>query len=158
MQTEILADLRALIVEYLQTTRMMQLATCIDDHPWCCNVWYGFDGDLNLYWFSSATRRHSIEVTRNPHVAGAIVLPQTPEDTPRGLQFEGIAERLTSDADIERAKEVYVGRIFPAQRVAELRASPTKAHDFYRIIPSMFVLFDAVHYPDNSRREYRMPS
>lgn len=63
----------------------MQLATSLDNQPWVCNVWFAADTKLNIYWFSSITRRHSDEVTKNQKVAGAIVLPQSPEDPSRGL-------------------------------------------------------------------------
>ncbi len=93
--------LEKLITDYLEKAKMMHLATVGGDgRPWTCNVWFAADKDLNIYWFSSVTRRHSEEVMKNPHVAAAICLPQTPADKPRGLQLEGTAELLTKPADI----------------------------------------------------------
>ncbi len=67
----------------------MQLATSVDNQPWVCSVWFATDAGLNIYFFSATARRHSKEVVKNNKVAGAIVLPQTPNDPPRGLQFQG---------------------------------------------------------------------
>ena len=148
--------LRTLIQDYLAEARIMQLATVADNRPWCCNVWFAADNALNIYWYSSLIRRHSIEVNANPNVAGAVVLPHTPADAPRGIQFEGAAEQLTADADITAAKGVYVDRIFPADKVAELMESSTNRHAFYRVTPSLIVLFDAVNFPDAPRQELHL--
>lgn len=149
-------DLKKLIKEYLQEAKMMQLATSVDDQPWVCNVWFATDEEMNIYWFSSLTRRHSDEVIKNPKVAAAIVLPQTPEDPPRGLQVEGTAEVLTREEDISKARSVYEERIFPKDTIDKFIAHTEKPHRFYRITPRKFVLFDVVNFPNNSRQEYNL--
>lgn len=149
-------DLRKLIEEYLKEVKLMQVATSIDNQPWVCSVWFATDEDLNIYYFSSITRRHSKEVMENGKVAGAIALPQTPDDPPRGLQFQGVCEMLTEQADIDKAVSVYSGRIFSKEKIKELMVHKDKPHKFYRIKPAKFVLFDAVNFPDNSRQEYNL--
>lgn len=150
-------DLRGLIAAYLNEGKLMQLATINEQgDPWVCSVWFAADSDLNIYWFSSITREHSQHIKANNHVAAAIVVPQTPNDTPRGLQLNGIAEELSREDDITQAKNVYIGRIFPKKTVDKLMVNPDKPHRFYRIKPSKFVLFDAVNYPENSRQEYEL--
>lgn len=146
-------DLRKLIEEYLKEAKLMQLATSSDNQPWVCSVWFAADSDLNIYWFSSITRRHSKELLKNKKVAGAIALPQAPDDPPRGLQFQGIAELLENERDIDKAISVYEGRIFSKEKIEELINHKEKPHKFYRIKPTKFVLFDAVNFPDNSRQE-----
>lgn len=130
----------------------MQLATSVDGQPWVCSVWFAADEDLNIYWFSSTARRHSGEVVRNNKVAGAMALPHTPADKPRGLQFEGVAEILTKEEDIDKAISVYKDRIFPLATIQDFIAN--KNHRFYRIRPTRFVLFDTVNFPDDSRQEF----
>lgn len=149
-------DLKKLIQDYLKEARLMQLATAIDNQPWVCSVWFAADKDLNIYWFSSTIRRHSSEVVKNQKVAAAIVLPQTPEDPPRGLQLQGTAELLTDQKDIDKAISVYAGRVFPKEKIFEFMKSKTHPHRFYRIQPTQFVLFDVVNFPDNSRQEYKL--
>jgi uncharacterized protein YhbP (UPF0306 family) len=147
------SDVRGLITDYFAQARMMQLATSKDNHPWVCNVWFAADDDLNIYWFSSTARRHSGEVRENNRVAGAVVLPLTPDDVPRGVQFEGVAEELDSDADMATAMQCYAGRIFTEEKVRDLIKN--RQHKFYRIKPQLFVLFDAEHFPDQPRQEWR---
>ena len=149
-------DLRKLIEEYLREVKLMQLATVRDGQPWVCNVWFAADEDLNIYWFSSTTRRHSSEVLEDNRVAAAFALPHTPQDMPRGLQVEGVAEPLTKKADVEKAISVYAGRIFPQEQIDKFMKDKSKPHQFYRIHPTLFVLFDMVNFPDESRQEYRL--
>lgn len=149
-------SLKKLIFEYLDKALLMSLATSVNNQPWVCSVWYAVDEDMNIYWISSTTRRHSHEVLDNKKIAGAIVLPQTPKDAPRGVQFQGIAKMLTEEKDIKKAMSVYAGRIFPEEKIKEFMNSPTHPHRFYRVKPTQFVLFDAVNFPENSRRELNL--
>jgi|SRR5579885_103016 len=149
-------DIKKLIKEYLQEAKLMQLATSVNNQPWVCSVWFAADEDLTIYWFSSTIRRHSKELLKNPKVAAAIVLPHTPQDKPRGLQLQGVAELLKQKKDIQKAQSVYEGRIFPKQTIADLMNDKEEPHKFYRIKPEKFVLFDAVNFPGNSRQEYTL--
>lgn len=145
-------NLKSLINKYLQEAKLMQLATSVNNQPWICSVWFATDENMNIYWLSSTTRRHSKEVLKNNKVAGAITLPQTPNDPPRGLQFQGIAKLLTEQKDIDKAMSVYAGRIFKKEDIIEFMENKEKPHRFYRIKPTQFVLFDAVNFPENSRQ------
>lgn len=148
--------LRKLIEQYLKEAKLMQLATALDNQPWVCNVWFAADEDLNIYWFSSTNRRHSLEVMENQKVSAAMALPHTPKDSPRGLQLQGIAQVLTEQTDIDKAISVYKDRIFPIETIEELMKSVEKPHQFYKIKPTQFVLFDAVNFGDNWRQEYNL--
>ncbi|HSX33513.1 MAG TPA: pyridoxamine 5'-phosphate oxidase family protein [Candidatus Saccharimonadales bacterium] len=145
-----------LVKHYLQDAKMMHLATVADGKPWVCNVWFAADEDFNIYWFSSVTRRHSQEVAKDSHVAGSMCLANDPaKNGDWGMQFEGVAEMLTDEADIAKAKSVYMGRIFTEERVKELMGHAERPHKFYRIKPELFVIFDGVNFPDNPRQEWR---
>ncbi len=149
-------NLRKLIENYLKEATLMQLATAINNQPWICSVWFVSDSDLNLYWFSSTKRRHSDEIIKNQKVAAAIVLPHTPDDVPRGLQVQGVAELLTDKKDIEKVISLYESKIFPKEKIIELMNLKEHPHLFYKMKPTQFVLYDAVNFPDNSRQEYNI--
>lgn len=146
-------DLKELIREYLKEAKLMQLATSLDGQPWVCSVWFAADNDLNIYWFSSVARRHSKEVLKNPKVAGAVVLPHTPNDPPRGIQFSGEATVLEDEAEIEKVISYYSGRIFTSEKIKEFMGDKDNPHKFYKIKPTQFVLFDVVNFPESSRQE-----
>lgn len=151
-----MAHLRTLIGQYLQEQKLMQLATVSQGNPWVCSVWQASDDDLNIYFFSSVTRRHSQEIENDNRAAGALALPHTPKDPPRGLQFEGTVVKLTGEADIAKARSVYQGRIFDAATIDQFMANKERPHRFYKIVPKKFVLFDVVNFPDDSRKEYEV--
>ncbi len=148
--------LRNLIEDYLKEAKLMQLATSVNDQPWACSVWFAADEDLNIFWVSSTTRRHSGEILKNKKVAATIVLPHTPADPPRGLQLQGVAEVIDNKAEIDKAISVYKDRIFPVETIRDLMNDKEKPHKFYRIKPTQFVLFDAVNFGDNWRQEYKL--
>lgn len=147
-------NLRKLIEDYLKEAKLMQLSTSVNNQSWTCSVWFAADEDLNIYWFSSTTRRHSKEVMKNPKVSAAIVLPHTPEDKARGIQLQGKAKMLTDQKEIDKAISVYKDRIFSIKTIKEFIASKEKPHKFYKIKPTQIVLFDIVNFPDESRQEY----
>lgn len=69
-------DIKELIQNYLGTTRMLQIATCVNLQPWVCTVYYAFDEKMNIYWISTLDRRHSKEIGINPNVACSITFSQ----------------------------------------------------------------------------------
>lgn len=147
-------DLKTLIHEYLQSTRMMQIATCAKNVPWNCTVYFAYDEELNLYWISKPTRRHSQEIIDNPRVAAVIVHDQQPpQSAVRGLQCEGIAE-LLSGADEEKAAKIYTRQLDREESLLQDIRSGENPHKFYRIRPRRFVLFDRINFPEQEQQEY----
>lgn len=148
-------DLKKLIVEYLQKAKLMQLATSKENQPWVCNVYFAFDDNFNIYWISKPERRHSEEVRNNTKVAGAIVLPHTPGDDVRGIQFQGKAYEL-SGKDAEDGIKVYAKRYDMPQERVEKILDGSDGHMIYKIKVDTIVLFDEVNFPKNPRQEYKV--
>jgi len=134
---------------------MMQVATSRENQPWACTVYFATDEDLNLYWISLPTRRHSEEIRRNEKVAGTVVLPHTPGDEVRGIQFEGIAKELQG-TEAREGLQYYAQRYGMDESAIEKILTGENPHVCYRITPKSFVLFDEVNFPDDSRQEYRV--
>lgn len=142
-----------LIVEYLEKARLMQIATSNNTKPWICSVYFASDEFLNLYWISRPGTRHSLEIKENEKVAGTIVLPHTPGDDVRGIQFEGIAKELEKE-EAKLGIRYYARRYkMPEKRVKTILDN-TEGHICYKISPSVFILFDEVNFPKNPRQEY----
>lgn len=143
-------DLRKLIEEYIEGSKMMQVATVSGNQPWCATVAYAYDDSWNLYWISLPESRHSRELEANAKVAGAIANADLYVDGPRGLQFQGAAQLLSGDEEAV-AVEVYSKRMNREGLLEDMR-SGNNPHKIYRIIPQYFVLFDRVNFPDNQRQ------
>lgn len=152
-----MAEVKDLIAEYLKSgkTRMTQIATAVDDKPWCCTVYYAVDDNLNLIWISTPARRHSQEIAQNANVAGAIVYDQQPGQQPfvRGVQFEGLAELLSGDEEAAAIK-FYIEQLKRDPSLLDDIRSGKNPHKVYRAKVSKFVLFDSQNFPDQPRQEW----
>src|SRR2546430_2002753 len=89
---------------------MMQLATLDGDQPWACTVYFVPDANLNLYWISLPSRRHSQEIERHPKVAAAIPIKHVVGESVIGLSVEGEAEVVTDAGELKQAAELYAAR------------------------------------------------
>ncbi|MEK7447671.1 MAG: pyridoxamine 5'-phosphate oxidase family protein [Patescibacteria group bacterium] len=151
--------LEKLIREYLDKGALMQVATCRDNQPWTCNVWYSYDDDFNFYFISGNYRRHSEEIRDNEKVAVAIVQPIFTKlgQLGRGITFEGTAKELnilsSGKAFDNYLKKWPKATMYISKK--DIRNNLTKTR-FYKITPKMIVLFDEVNYPDQSRREFHL--
>jgi uncharacterized protein YhbP (UPF0306 family) len=150
-------DVKALIQTYLKDVRVMQLATCVNNRPWACNVHFYMDDDLNLYWISTPLRRHSQEIAQNPYVAATI---KVHEDTPTekyiiGITFEGKAEQLSND-EIGEVGEQYITKLKKDPSLLSDLQSGKNPHKFYKLMPENIVVFDTKNFADAPRQEYHL--
>lgn len=148
-------DLKKLITEYLSEARLMQVSTAKGNQPCTCSVYFAFDTDLTLYWISTPQRRHSEEIEANGKVAGTIVLPHTPGQKVRGVQFQGIGKRATGE-EMQKAMDAYATRMGMSAERKQRILDGKDNHAAYMIKPSSFVLFDEVNFPDNPRQAYEI--
>jgi uncharacterized protein YhbP (UPF0306 family) len=149
-------DLKKLILDYMNEAKLMQVVTSKSRQPWACSVYFAFDNKLNLYWISTPTRRHSIEIRDNDKVAGTIVLPHIPGDKVRGIQFEGRAEELTNKELARVAMSHYAKRYNLDRERVKAILENRDGHLPYKITPRLIVLFDEVNFPKNSRQEFKL--
>jgi ribonuclease HI len=135
------------IDEYLTLGSVMQLATSRDNKPWISTVYYVADAERNIYWLSLPERRHSEEITVNPHAAAAITIKQ---DLPViGIQAEGVVELVDDSAQVEKILAVYIKKYDGAGKDFYQRFIDGKnMHQLYKLTPSQLVLFDEAHFKD----------
>jgi uncharacterized protein YhbP (UPF0306 family) len=136
-------DTEQAIRAYLPEVIHMSLATVVNDKPWVCEVHYVFDNDLNLYFRSTPTRRHSEEIKVNPSVAGNIIKQHEVGQKPRGVYFEGTAEMLSDVDENHPAYTLYCQRFNTDKTILE-EARTENGHKFYKITVRKFYLFDAI--------------
>ena len=134
-------DVDKVIREYMPNVIHMSLATCVDNKPWVCEVHYVYDNDLNLYFRSTKSRRHSQEISKNPNVAGNIVEPHGPDTKPRGLYFEGSAAMLTGITQDSAEYKLFVNRFGLDAKILEDATQPD-GHQFYKVTVSDWYVFD----------------
>jgi uncharacterized protein YhbP (UPF0306 family) len=134
-------DIEKIIRDYLTQVIHLSLATSKDNRPWVCEAHFAFDEDLNLYYRSLSTRRHSLEIAENPNVAGNII-KQHPLDTyPLGVYFEGAAKLLDEPGDEQtKAFQCLKKRLLVEDSILEEAKRPD-GHKFYKITIENWYVF-----------------
>lgn len=137
-----LKNIEKTIREYLPSVIHMSLATTNKSKPWVCEVHFAYDDNLNLYFMSLSSRRHSKEIETNKYVAGNIVKQHSLNDKPRGIYFEGEAELLKDVTEDSIAFKAYKKRFgLSKEDLKETKLS--SGHKFYKIKVKKFYVFDA---------------
>ena len=116
-------DLRETFKRVLEMGYLMSLATTDEEGVWVADVVYVYDSDLNIYWRSLESTRHSRAIIWNPKVAAAITANQRGEPD-LGIQLEGTAKKLEGGhtAKVEqmyKAKKTKKGE-YPSKTVKEM--------------------------------------
>lgn len=135
-------NVEQIIREYLTHVTHLSLATSKDNKPWVCEVHFVYDDSLNLYFRSNSKRRHSVEITSNPHVAGNIIREHEVGEKPQGVYFEGIAEMLSNVDEQHPAYIASTERFGHGPAILEA-ARTEDGSKFYKIAVDTFYLFDA---------------
>ena len=146
-------DVEKLVREHIDKTVHMSLATSKDDKPWVCEVHFAYDEDLNLYFRSKASRRHSLEVAENPFVAGNIVRQHELGEYPTGVYFEGTCELLDDGEARNKAFECLKNRLNVPDNARE-DADNEDGHKFYKITIANWYIFGK--FDDNGGQKYKL--
>jgi uncharacterized protein YhbP (UPF0306 family) len=139
-------ELKQQILDYLHSHNTMTLATCAADIPWAATVFYASD-ELQLYFFSAAEARHSVNLAANSRVAVTIQEDYKDWRAIKGIQLEG--QVLLVDGVIDKAKALAVYARKYAD-VIKLFTDPSsgifyKAFlkvQFYRVVPEKVFFID----------------
>ncbi len=136
---------------FLAEHNCMTLATVgPDGAPQAAAVFYAADEELNLYFLSSPTSRHSRNLAQQPTVAATIQADGQAWQAIRGLQIEGVAHQVENVRELAHAARVYVGRFeflrgvldaTDADGPAVLRG-PVASSRFYVLRPTWLRLID----------------
>ncbi len=134
-------DVEQAIREYLPQTVHMSLGTSSGNVPWVCEVHFAFDEDLNLYFGSLISRRHSQEIAKNPQVAGNIVIQFSLGAKIRGVYFEGTAKMLETEAEQRQAFAYMNGRLGSPEREF-IKPKSGEGDQYYKITVATYYLGD----------------
>jgi uncharacterized protein YhbP (UPF0306 family) len=127
-----MTNVEQVIRDYLPQIVHMSLGTSKDNKPWVCEVHFVYDDNLNLYFRSLTSRRHSQEIAANAHVAGNIVKQHAVGEDVLGLYFEGTAKLLSSEAERRAVEPFFKERLGATADIVAEAANP-EGHQFYKI-------------------------
>ncbi|HSE60737.1 MAG TPA: pyridoxamine 5'-phosphate oxidase family protein [Candidatus Saccharimonadales bacterium] len=147
-------NIETIIRDHISSVMVMQLATAAGSQPWLCNVHFAYDDDLNLYWLSEASTRHSREIAENPHVAAAMAVHTTMPLI--GVQIEGDAVRLENLQEHEAVLHIYAKRHNREAWVEKLLSDNDSPFGLYKLAPRLIATFDLKNFPDAPKQEWRL--
>ena len=100
------------IIKFFRKHHVLTIATSVTDEPWCANCFYVYMEEENALVFTTGSdTRHGKEFTKNPLVAGSVVLETMMIGKIRGIQFQGRVSEPEGDL-LHKAKSAYLKR-FP---------------------------------------------
>lgn len=133
-------NVEKVVREYIDKTLHMSLATSNGKAPWVCEVHFAYDDNLNLYFRSLKTRRHSQEIAKNPNVAGNIIDKYALGDAVVGVYFEGTAKLLKAGNEQNLAAGCLKTRLAIEDDIIQ-EASHKDGHQFYKINVANWYVF-----------------
>jgi len=137
------SEIREQVLAYLQSHRVVTLATEADGHPWAAAVFYVSDG-FTLYFLSAPTSRHCLNLANNPRVAATIQEDYADWMEIKGVQLEGVASQLSGEEEL-LARQRYAEKFpFVGQlaRAPEAIAKAMAKVRWYRLVPRRLFFID----------------
>ena len=153
-RTQDVSALEKIVREYIDKSVHMSLATVVNNKPWVSEVHFVYDDNLNLYWRSLSSRRHSQEIAVNPNVAGSIVKQHQADESPHGLFFEGLAQELTDKTDQAKILSAFQTRLGADASILEEAQRPD-GHKFYKVTIETWYAFGK--FGGESSEKYVLP-
>lgn len=136
-----MTQIEQIIREYIPDVMHMSIATSQDNKPWISEVHFAYDDELNLYFISRPSRRHSLEVAENNQIAGNIIKQHGKGEKVRGVYYEGMIEMLEHVTEDHSAFVSYHKR-FDVDVAVLAEQQEENGHRWYKIAISKFYLFD----------------
>lgn len=89
------------LISFLQSQRVLAIATQADGELWIANVFMGADNDGRIYFVSNEETKHSTHILENPNVAFSTVWFKEGDHLDRrGVQGVGTCRIATLDKEI----------------------------------------------------------
>ena len=146
-------DVEKIVREYIDKSLHMSLATVSENRPWVCEVHFAYDEDLNLYFRSLASRRHSQEIAANPQVAGNIVKQHQLDEYPHAIYFEGTAELVNDESQYQKLFGYFQKRQDVNESIIDDAQKPD-GHKFYKITVENWFAFGK--FGGDSGKKYQL--
>ena len=99
------------VLRYLSRNRLMALGTARNNKPWLATVFFAYDQNCNILFYSREDTRHCQYIAKNPHVSIAINEDHGTAGFIKGLQTAGKASKVRQ-RDYKKYYAIYKKR-FP---------------------------------------------
>ncbi|MDR3187867.1 MAG: hypothetical protein LBT94_01605 [Prevotellaceae bacterium] len=100
-------------IDFVKAHHVMTLATCFNDEPYCCSLFYAYMEQEGCFVFSSeSSTKHVRDFSHNIYVSANIVLETEAVGKIQGLQLQGLVYQPQDDRLAKAARRAYLRR-FP---------------------------------------------
>ncbi len=113
---------------YLRDHQVATLATHSNEDPWAAAVFY-VNAGYTLYFLSSPTSRHCLNLAENPRVAVTIQEDYADWLEIKGIQIEGVASEISGEEE-RTARRLY-GQKFPIVGIYRINYMPLIVQNQY---------------------------
>jgi uncharacterized protein YhbP (UPF0306 family) len=131
------------VQDYLRDHQVATLATHSDEDLWAAAVFY-VNAGYTLYFLSSPTSRHCLNLTQSPRVAVTVQEDYTDWLEIKGVQIEGVVSEISGEEE-RTARRLY-GQKFPiVGKLAQVPAAIVKALAkvrWYKVVPQRLYFID----------------
>mgnify|MGYP000944418009 CR=1 FL=1 len=146
-------NVEKVVREFIDKTVHLSLATIGSNAPWVSEVHFANDDNLNVYFRSLKSRRHSQEIANNPNVAGNIIDKYGLGEPVVGVYFEGVAELLPAGNEQNIAADCLKTRLGITDDIVDEAASED-GHQFYKITVTNWYVFG--RFGGTSGQKYKL--
>jgi uncharacterized protein YhbP (UPF0306 family) len=82
------------ILAFLSKNRLMSLATSSKNKPWAATVFFAYDKNCNILFYSREDTKHCRDIAKNPNVALTFNQWNGKPNSIKGLQIAGRASKI----------------------------------------------------------------
>ncbi len=87
---------RTHILKFLGENRLMSLATSAGNKPWATTVFFAYDANCTIFFYSREDTKHCRNIGKNPHVAVTFNQYAGKPNSIKGLQVTGRAAEVAA--------------------------------------------------------------
>lgn len=96
------------IFQFLKRNGILTLAVASENTPWLCTLYYGIDGQMNLYVITDPNNNHGKIISHNPKVAFNVFDSHQQITKPKkGLQGKGMISIVKEPKTVIKALEFW---------------------------------------------------
>ncbi len=85
---------RSHILKFLAKNRLMSLATSAGNKPWATTVFFAYDANCTIFFYSREDTKHCRNIGKNPNVAVTFNQYAGKPNSIKGLQITGRASKV----------------------------------------------------------------
>src|SRR3989338_3060284 len=100
---------RSHILTFLSKNRLMSLATSANNIPWATTVFFAYDNNCNILFYSREDTKHCRDIAKNPSVAITFNQFTGKPNSIKGLQITGRAAKVPKK-ELPRRYKIYRAR------------------------------------------------